>query len=82
MHLFDTGPCYCEYKNADVSKNGVKCFRTKSFERFSYCSTDEYCVGPDNPHDAALFSRDTFCRKGGLCFHKPIVVILQTTEFY
>ena len=80
-----TGPCYCESIKGNISSNGVICFRNTSFERFDYCLTNEYCVGPDNPDDAIRFSRDTFCKKGKflLCYHYcySILKLYRTFRF-
>ena len=66
------GPCYCEHQKGDLSRNSLLCNWNKSFKRFDYCSSDEYCVGPDNADNPLRFSSDTrkmFCKNGKFLFH-------------
>ena len=85
-HNIVIGPCYCEHKKGNLSRNGLKCIYNNTYKRFDHCSSNEYCIGPDNPDDAVVFSHDKFCIKGRDCllplkFIMTIEILLKVLRF-
>ena len=59
--------CYCEHKNGATGKNGIMCGKDGRYQRTGYCSSDEWCTGTVNAHDAVVpeLNKAELCTKGG-----------------